>query len=89
MSDVNCVRIVIDNGQQHVLDLFPQRLINPADHAKVKQSDHIARQQQQIPGMRIGVEIPVAEHRFQIELGPTTRDLLAVEAHFVHPRLVA
>ena len=73
-------RAGIHHGHQHVLDGFRQLFVQPAHHAAVQHPHHPARQQHQVPRMRVGVVKGVAEDHLQVHVGAAPRELVQVRA---------
>ena len=59
---------------------MPSDLGDASDHAKVDEGDALARQDEKVPGVRIGVEQPIHDDHFEHRARPCLGNALAIHS---------
>jgi hypothetical protein len=74
------MRILLHDAEQQCLHLIAQIFFNAPHHAAIDHTDDIARQQDEVSRMRIGMVKAIAEDHFEIHVRSTSGELAQVLA---------
>ncbi len=72
--------IVARQGHQQQQQVAGQLAVEPHDLAEVDRANHLAGQGEEVAGVRVGLEEPVAEYLLQDQVAAVVRQALAIDA---------